>query len=211
MKQIYCYLLLPFILVIALHPIAFAQTADIIFVNGKIFTSDTNKLYVQAIAIKGNRIIATGTNDEILKLADNKAKKIDVKGKTIVPGFNDAHDHPGFYAPIGKFFNQNADLNTRGLTKSAAIDSIALMLKEAKPGEWIHGLIGTDISPMSLTQTVLEVSSHATEPPRAHTAVRLLVPRLSSKVYRLNVSSESPSIFEMRSAESTAIPSINGA
>ena len=145
MKQIYCYLLLPFILVIALHPIASAQTADIIFVNGKIFTSDTNKLYVQAIAIKGNRIIATGTNDEILKLADNKAKKIDVKGKTIVPGFNDAHDHPGFYAPIGEFFNQNADLNTHGLTKLAAIDSIALMLKEAKPGEWIHGLIGTDI------------------------------------------------------------------
>lgn len=145
MKRIHSYLLLPFILVIALSSKTSAQKADIIFTNGKIFTSDTNKLYVQAIAIKGNKIIATGTNDEILKLSDKGTKEIDVNGKTIVPGFNDAHDHPGYFAPIGKFFNQNAELNNHGLSKSAAIDSIALMLKQAKPGEWIHGLIGTDI------------------------------------------------------------------
>ena len=145
MKRIHFYLLLPFILVIAFSSKGFAQKADIIFTNGKIFTSDTNKLYVRAIAIKGNKIIATGTNDEIIKLADKRTKQIDVNGKTIVPGFNDAHDHPGYFAPIGKFFNQNADLNSHGLSKSAAMDSIALLLKEAKPGEWIHGLIGTDI------------------------------------------------------------------
>ncbi|MEP7232071.1 MAG: amidohydrolase family protein [Ginsengibacter sp.] len=145
MKQVYYYLLLPFILVIILPSIISAQTADFIFTNGKIFTSDTNKLYVQALAIKGNKIIATGTNEEIIKMADKRTKKIDVNGKTIVPGFNDAHDHPGWLASIGKFFNQNADLNSHGLSKSAVIDSIALMLKQAKPGEWIHGLIGTDV------------------------------------------------------------------
>lgn len=145
MKQVYFYLLLPFVLVIALPLIASAQTADIIFTNGKIFTSDTNKLYVQALAIKGNKIIATGTNAEILKLSGKNTKKIDVNGKTIVPGLNDAHDHPGWFALIGKNFNQNADLNTHGLSKSAVLDSVALMLKQAKPGEWIHGLTGTDI------------------------------------------------------------------
>lgn len=145
MKQVYFYLLLPIIFVIALPSIVSAQKADIIFTNGKIFTSDTNKLYVQALAIKGNKIIATGTNEEILKLADKKTKKIDVTGKTIVPGFNDAHDHPGWLAPIGKFFNQNPDLNSHGLSKSSVLDSIALMLKQAKPGEWIHGFIGTDV------------------------------------------------------------------
>lgn len=144
MKQIYCYLLLSIMLAIALHPIASAQTAEIIFTHGKIFTSDTNKLFVQAIAVKGNKIIATGTNDEIIKLADKHTKKIDVNGKTIVPGFNDAHDHPGSLALIGKFFNQ-AESSIQGLNKSAVIDSVALMLKQAKPREWIHGLIGTDI------------------------------------------------------------------
>lgn len=39
------------------------QTADIVITNGKVFTSDTNKLYVQAIAIKGNKKIASGTNE----------------------------------------------------------------------------------------------------------------------------------------------------
>ncbi|MEO8820656.1 MAG: amidohydrolase family protein [Ginsengibacter sp.] len=144
MKQVYYYLLLPFILVSVLPSIISAQTADCIFTNGKIFTSDTNKLYVQALAIKGNKIIATGTNDEIIKLGDKRTKKIDITGKTIVPGFNDAHDHPGWLALIGKFFNQ-AESSIQGLNKSAVIDSVALMLKQAKPGEWIHGLIGTDI------------------------------------------------------------------
>ena len=46
-----------------------AQTADMIITNGKVFTSDTNKLYVHALAIKGNRIIASGTNEAILKFA----------------------------------------------------------------------------------------------------------------------------------------------
>ncbi|MFC0774061.1 hypothetical protein [Terrimonas alba] len=70
-----------------------AQSADIILINGKIFTSDTSKLYVQAIAIKGNKILATGNNAAIEKLTTSKTKRIDLKGKTVVPGFNDQHDH----------------------------------------------------------------------------------------------------------------------
>jgi len=122
-----------------------AQSADVVITNGKVFTSDTNKLYVQAIAIKGNKIIASGTNEAILKLANSKTKKIDVQGKTVVPGFNDAHDHPAWFAPVGKFFNVNAELNFAGLNKKAVLDSVALMLKDAKPGEWIHGFIGTSV------------------------------------------------------------------
>lgn len=125
--------------------VLFGQTADIVITNGKVFTSDTNKLYVQAIAIKGNKIIASGTNEAIPKLANGKTKKIDVQGKTVVPGFNDAHDHPGGFAPFGKFFNPNAESNFVGLTKEAVLDSVVLMLKDTKPGEWIHGLIGTAV------------------------------------------------------------------
>src|SRR4051812_22414268 len=124
----------------------FAQTAaDIIITNGKVFTSDTSKLYVQALAIKGNKIIASGSNEEITKLASSNTKKIDIQGKTVVPGFNDAHDHPAFTAIVGKTFNANAELNFAGLTKAAVIDSVSRMLEDAKPGEWIHGFIGTSV------------------------------------------------------------------
>ncbi len=70
----------------------YAQLADIILYNGKIFTSDTTQLYVQALAIKGNKILRIGSNETIEKLASGKTKKIDLKGRTVVPGFNDAHD-----------------------------------------------------------------------------------------------------------------------
>ena len=127
------------------HDILFAQTADIIITNGKVFTSEINKLYVQALAIKGNKIMATGSNEDITKLAGSNTKRINAHEKTIVPGFNDAHDHPAFTSIVGKTFNANAEPNPAGLTKKAVIDSVAMLLKDAKPGEWIHGFIGTAV------------------------------------------------------------------
>ena len=61
------------------------QSAHIILTNGKIFTSDAKKLYVPAIAIKGNRILATGSKAAIEKLTSSKTKQIDLQGKTVVP------------------------------------------------------------------------------------------------------------------------------
>src|SRR5436189_2724065 len=71
-----------------------AQKADIILTNGKIFTADTAHLYVQALAIKGNKIIAAGADEAIKKFVSDKTQSIDLEG-TVVPGFNDAHDHVG--------------------------------------------------------------------------------------------------------------------
>jgi predicted amidohydrolase YtcJ len=121
-----------------------AQTADVVITNGKIFTSDTKKLYVQALAIKGNKIIASGTNEAILKLANSKTKKIDVQGKTVVPGFNDAHDHLGWYAPVGLGYTYT-EMQFAGLSKEAVLDSVSRLVKVAKPNQWIHGFIGTQI------------------------------------------------------------------
>ena len=70
----------------------FAQPADIIFTNGKIFTADDRQIYVQALAIRGNKILATGTNAMIEKLASAKTMRINLNGKTVVPGFNDCYD-----------------------------------------------------------------------------------------------------------------------
>jgi predicted amidohydrolase YtcJ len=80
-----------------------AQKADIILTNGKIFTSDTTRLYVQALAIKANKIMATGADEKIKKLTGSKTQIIDLKGKTVVPGFNDAHAHVGPNYPAYRF------------------------------------------------------------------------------------------------------------
>jgi predicted amidohydrolase YtcJ len=122
----------------------FAQRADLILINGKIFTSDKENLYVQALAIKGNKILAVGSNKAIEKLAASDTRKIDLQGKTVVPGFNDAHDHLGWYAPVGLGYAYTEN-DPAGLSKAAVLDSIGRLVRLAKPGQWIHGFIGTNI------------------------------------------------------------------
>jgi predicted amidohydrolase YtcJ len=122
---------------------SFAQQADIILTNGKIFTSDTTQLYVQAIAIKGNKILAVGTNATVEKLASAKTKKINLKGKTVVPGFNDAHDHLGWLIPVGQSFFTN--FSVPGPSKEAVIDSLKRLVKQSTPGQWIQGTIGLTV------------------------------------------------------------------
>ncbi len=123
---------------------AFGQTADIILTNGKIFTSDTRQLYVEAIAIKGNKILAVGSNQFISKLSTANTRKIDLQGKTVVPGFNNAHDHPGWGAAIGERYFYK-EMNPAGPAKAAVLDSIGRLVKLAKPNEWISGFIGNSI------------------------------------------------------------------
>ena len=123
-----------------------AQKADIILTNGKIFTSDTNKLYVQALAIKGNKILATGNNATIEKLATSKTKKINLEGKIVVPGFNDQHDHEsGGVDVIPLKYDYHDFDNWEGLSKKEVLDSIAKLLPQAKLGEWLGGFIGFGI------------------------------------------------------------------
>ena len=128
------------LLIIAKPPTIFSQSADIILTNGKIFTSDTKKLYVQALAIKGNKILAVGTNADISKLAASKTKKIDLQGKTVVPGFNDAHDHLGRLS-TGVSYTYT-EYNPAGLRKAAVLDSIARLVKIAKPINGLAELLG---------------------------------------------------------------------
>ena len=70
--------------------------ADTVYFNGKIYTVDSVFSVTQAFAVKDGKIIATGTNEEILKL--NYKSKIDLKQKFVYPGFIDAHCHFYGYA-----------------------------------------------------------------------------------------------------------------
>ena len=133
----------------------YSQQADLILINGKIFTSDTSQLIVAALAIKGNKILAIGTNETIKKLATSKTKKIDLKGKTVIPGFNDAHDHLGWLVPEGKSFI--TPFSVPGLSKKAVIDSLSRLAKQALPGQWVYGTIGlTVLNDTSIRRRLLD-------------------------------------------------------
>jgi predicted amidohydrolase YtcJ len=77
---------------------SYAQTmkADLVIINGKVFTVDEKNPYAQAIAVQGEKIIAVGTSSQISALIDKgHTKVIDAGGRLIIPGFNDAHVHFG--------------------------------------------------------------------------------------------------------------------
>jgi predicted amidohydrolase YtcJ len=73
-----------------------AQRADRIFVNGKIWTADDASPNAQAIAVAGDKILAVGSSQEIRALAGPNTVTVDLRGRLMVPGFQDSHIHfPG--------------------------------------------------------------------------------------------------------------------
>jgi len=112
-----------------------AQDADLVLKNGKIITIDRFNPRVEAIAIKGEKIIAAGYNSEIENYIDPSGTKvIDLEGKMACPGFNDAHVH---------FISGGQSLTSLNLRYIASLKKIQEMVKErveqAEPGEWITG------------------------------------------------------------------------
>lgn len=67
--------------------------ADLVLVRGKIWTENPGQPEAEAVAIRGNRILEVGDTDSILKLVGAKTKVVDLKGRRVTPGFNDAHVH----------------------------------------------------------------------------------------------------------------------
>jgi predicted amidohydrolase YtcJ len=131
--------LLPVLGCCLLLSVSSAQTADIILLNGKIFTSDTNRLYVDGLAIKGNRILATGASGDMKKLAGAKTRVIDLKGRTVVPGFNDAHHHAGANYPA-RFFSISEDINAPTPWETVR-DSVANITRYLPTGTLIRAVI----------------------------------------------------------------------
>ena len=70
-----------------------AEPPNIVLLNGKVFTSTAARRYAQAIAIRGERIIAVGETAAIQALAGPDTQKIDLGSRTVIPGINDAHQH----------------------------------------------------------------------------------------------------------------------
>ncbi len=124
------------LIVLFVYPnISFSQSrADIIILNGKIVTLDSNNTIVEAVAIDGNKILATGTNEVILKLKRSSTIIIDAKGKTILPGLFDSHLH---VIRGGRFYN--SELRWDGVTSlKRALQMLREQAQRTPDGQWVR-------------------------------------------------------------------------
>lgn len=79
---------------VAMTPISWSnESADYVFTGGKVYTVNEKQPWAEAVAVKGNKIIYVGDAAGARKLTGENTKIIDTKGKTVMPGFVDAHDH----------------------------------------------------------------------------------------------------------------------
>ncbi len=113
-------------------------SADLVLLNGKVFTADASKPSAEAIAIRGERILAVGSHEEIKKLANAKTRLIDLEGRTVTPGFNDAHFH--FMPQPAGFQMKFKDMDP---SWAEVVEAIKNAAKETPKGTWIFGAIGS--------------------------------------------------------------------
>ena len=82
------------VLIVGFSNVSIAQQADYIFTNANIITAASKGARASAMAIKGGKILFVGDLKNSLQFKNVQTQVIDLKGKTIIPGFNDAHIHP---------------------------------------------------------------------------------------------------------------------
>ncbi|WP_173922969.1 amidohydrolase [Agromyces sp. Marseille-P2726] len=68
--------------------------ADLVFTGGPVFTANTVRSRAQAVAVAHGRIVAVGSNDDVRELVGPRTEVVDLTGRMLVPGFQDAHVHP---------------------------------------------------------------------------------------------------------------------
>jgi predicted amidohydrolase YtcJ len=119
---------------VVLFPIvAFGQgQADLILVHGKIWTENPRQPEAEAVAVQRNRIVEVGDSNSVLKLAGPSTTVVDLKGRRVVPGFNDAHVH---------FYMGGDGITSVQLHEASSAEEfrkrIAEFARRRPKGEWI--------------------------------------------------------------------------
>jgi predicted amidohydrolase YtcJ len=109
------------------------RRVSLLLTNGKVFTADERGTIAEAVAVEGERIVAVGTNAEIAR-GYTAARVIDLKGRLVTPGFNDAHIH---FLGGGLSLLRVELVGARTLEEAKA--RIAAKIRELPPGAWILG------------------------------------------------------------------------
>jgi predicted amidohydrolase YtcJ len=114
------------------------NTADLILINGRVFTADARSPWAEAVAVRGNRIVEVGTNAAVRQRAESGARIIDAGGRVVIPGINDAHTHVGARPP-GTVLK---------LADDPTLDDVIAAVRTAASSpadQWIYGTIGARV------------------------------------------------------------------
>ena len=115
-----------------------AGPPDLILSNGKIVTVDERFTIAQAVAIRGERVLAVGTSEEIGRLAAPATRRIDLRGRTVLPGLIDNHMHLLRYGTTWKY-----EVRWDGVeSRKEALALLRARTERVKPGDWIYTLGG---------------------------------------------------------------------
>ena len=107
--------------------------ADVVFIDGRIITVNGHDEIVEALAIKGNRIIAVGSTPEIKPLIGSQTRIINLKGRTAIPGFIENHIHMT-NSPQRTWINIRPEIVS---SISDIKDLVSDRIKITPKGEWI--------------------------------------------------------------------------
>jgi predicted amidohydrolase YtcJ len=122
-----------------------SSAPDLILSNGKIVTVDERFTIAQAVAIRGDRVLAVGTNQDISRLAGPATRRIDLRGRTVLPGLIDNHMHLLRYGTTWKY-----EVRWDGVeSRKEALALLRARTERVKPGEWIYTLGGWAIEQFS--------------------------------------------------------------
>lgn len=128
------------------------QPADVVLHRGRIHTEDGARSVVEAMAVRGNTIVAIGSDQVVNSLIGSKTRVIDLKGRVVLPGLIDAHTHPAQSSQdLGK-----CSLGDEQLLVSAALAKIATCLKE-NPGDPKSWFEVVQVNPSALDITARDL------------------------------------------------------
>ncbi|MFZ6818396.1 amidohydrolase [Undibacterium sp. Ji22W] len=128
--------LFSFVFLFAISSAAIAQkpAADLIIYHAKIWTADPAKTHAQALAVLGDKIVAVGSDQQVMHWRGSKTKMINANGKRVMPGFNDAHVH---FADGG---NSLSEVSLKDATSTQEFaQRIAAHSANLPAGEWVLG------------------------------------------------------------------------
>ena len=111
---------------------AAAEEADLILHHGKVVTADRDFAIRQALAVKGDRLIRVGTDEEVLKLRGPGTEVVDLGGKMVLPGLIDSHTHPTG-ACMTEFDHPVPEMESIG----DVLDYIRARAAALGPGKWV--------------------------------------------------------------------------
>src|SRR5687767_7455949 len=110
------------------------EPADVVILGGKIYTVNEKQPTVEAVVVKNDKIEFAGTEKEAREWIGDSTQVVDLKGKTMTPGFIEGHGH---LMGVG---NNELNLDLMGVKSfEELVEKVRVAVSNAKPGQWILG------------------------------------------------------------------------